>query len=229
VVIPFVANGVLTAKWGSTTQTYQVLELRIYETPNSWDKRNGALAELTKGKRNVYGRFAQQASKLLAKNKPRVFMITPIQGARYGDQEQQRVLREFEERFGVVETVIREFGGVAIRIDREQPLDELVARIKREIRDAIFLIADLTDERPSCYFEAGFAEALGKPVIYIASKNSVMKPGIATKVHFDIHMNVQFFTNTKELHEKLKAVVEKNRSKLFRDGDSEENDKTIIK
>ena len=33
VVLPFVSKGVIAAKWGKTTQTYQVLELRIYETP----------------------------------------------------------------------------------------------------------------------------------------------------------------------------------------------------
>ena len=33
---------------------------------------------------------------------------------------------------------------------------------------------------------------------YVASKESVIKPGTATKIHFDIHMNVHFFTNHKE-------------------------------
>jgi nucleoside 2-deoxyribosyltransferase len=142
-------------------------------------------------------------------------MITPIQGAKHGDQEQQRILKEFDSRFEIVEGVISQFGGVAIRIDREQALEDLVARIKKEIRGALFLVADLTDERQSCYFEAGFAEALGKPVIYIASMNSVMKPGTPTKIHFDIHMNVQFFTNLVELKDKLTAVIEKNHAKLF--------------
>ena len=32
IVIPFISNGVITAKWGSKVQSYQVLELRIYET-----------------------------------------------------------------------------------------------------------------------------------------------------------------------------------------------------
>ncbi len=111
----------------------------------------------------------------------------PIQGDRYGTQSDQTVYREYNERFARIESVLQEFACVAIRIDKEQALSGLVDRIKEEIRRARFVVADLTDERPSCYFEVGYAEALGRPVIPIASKESVMSPGVKTKVHFDIH------------------------------------------
>lgn len=215
VVIPFVSKGVITAKWGRTTQSYQVLELRIFETDTAWDKRTGPLADLIKRKRNQFPRFKERAQKLLGKNSPRVFVIMPIQGEKHGTQEDQRVYREYDERFVAVEAVVAEFGGVAIRIDKEHPLEDLVARIKKEIRDAAFIVADLTDERPSCYFEAGFAEALPRHVVYVASKQSVLKPGAPTKIHFDIHMSVHFFTNHKELREKLKSAIEKNRATLL--------------
>jgi hypothetical protein len=223
VVLPFVATGVITAKWGSKTQSYQVLELRIYETPTVWDKRTGPLNELLKRKRNQWGRFETKAQKLLGKNKPRVFVVMPIQGEKHGTQEDQRVYREFDERFEAIETVVAGIGGVAIRIDKEHPLEDLVSRIKKEIRDASFVIADLTDERPSCYFEAGFAEALSRPIIYMASKQSVMKPGTPTKIHFDVHMNVHFFTNHKELKEKLTEAVQKNKEQLL-SSDSQDGD-----
>ena len=113
--------------------------------------------------------------------------------------------------------MISEAGAVAIRIDKEHALEDLVGRIKKEIRGAQFVVADLTDERPSCYFEAGFAEALGKSVIYVASKQSVAKPGSKTVIHFDIHMNMNYFTNHDELKEKLSSSIEKNRHKLFED------------
>lgn len=215
VVIPFVSKGVITAKWGRTTQSYQVLELRIFETDTAWDKRTGPLADLIKRKRNQFPRFRERAQKLLGKNSPRVFVIMPIQGEKHGTQEDQRVYREYDERFVAVETVVAGFGGVAIRIDKEHPLEDLVARIKKEIRDAAFIVADLTDERPSCYFEAGFAEALPRHVVYVASKQSVLKPGTPTKIHFDIHMSVHFFTNHKELREKLTSAIEKNRATLL--------------
>ena len=217
IVLPFVASGVITSKWGDKVQSYQVLELRIYETKEPWDKRKGALNEQIKGKKNLSKRFFDRASKLLSTNKPKVFVITPIQGEKHGDQEQQRILKEYDERFETMERVIAEAGGVAIRIDKEHALEDLVGRIKREIRGAAFLIADLTDERPSCYFEAGYAEALGKSVIYVASKQSVARPGTKTNIHFDIHMNMNFFTNHQELAEKISSSITKNHKKLFGD------------
>lgn len=81
------------------------------------------------------------------------------------------------------------------------------------------VVADLTDERPSCYFEVGYAEALGKHVVFLASRESVINPGDDTRIHFDIHQNVQFFTNHDELAEKLRAVLEANRSELLDQSD----------
>ncbi len=168
---------------------------------------------------NLFSRFEKRAQKLLSKNKARVFVVMPIQGEKHGDQEDQRVYREYDERFQAVEKVLGKFDCVAIRIDKEHPLEDLVGRIKKEIRDAAFIVADLTDERQSCYFEAGYAEALPRPVIYIASKHSVLKAGTPTKIHFDVHMNVHFFSNHSELQGKLRDAVEKNRKMLLPEGD----------
>jgi hypothetical protein len=56
------------------------------------------------------------------------------------------------------------------------------AIIEDEIRRCRFLIADLSDDNPGAYWEAGFAEGLGKPVIYIsrAKDGKLMK-----HTHFD--------------------------------------------
>lgn len=219
IVLPFIANGVITAKWGKKVQTYQVLELRIYETKALWNKKSGTvIADIIKGKKNLYNRFATKAESLLSTKKPKVFVITPIQGEKHGDQEQQRIFKEYDQRFAAVEEVVSEAGAIAIRIDKEHALEDLVGRIKKEIRSAQFVVADLTDERPSCYFEAGYAEALGRKVIYVASKQSVAKPGSKTVIHFDIHMNMNYFTNHEELKEKLSNAIEKNRESLFAEG-----------
>lgn len=216
IALPFLKTGTIVAKWGNSIQSYQALEVRIYETEGKWDKKSGSLTAIIKNKRNKWAKFEQQAQKLISAEQFRVFIVMPIQGEKFGDQDQKRIYKEYDRRFETIEKVIRSFGGVSIRIDKECPLDEVVARIKQEIRKAKFIVADLTDERPSCYFEAGFAEALGKNVIYIASKQSIVKPGTQTKIHFDIHKNIQQFTDNDELEEKLNDSIVKNKKNLLK-------------
>ena len=216
VMLPFLSSGVVTASWGKQELTYQVLEVRIYRTENLYDKKKKVSLEDFVGKaKNLSKAFEKKAERLLGRSKARVFIVMPIQGEKLGNQEEQRIYREFDERFEELETALGKLGCVAIRIDKEHALEDLVGRIKSEIKQSQFVIADLTDERPSCYFEAGYAEALGRKVIYISSKQSVMKPGVNTKIHFDIHMNVLFFSNHEEMCSKVKAAVEKNKDILF--------------
>jgi len=215
-VIPFVQNGIIRARWGSKTQSYQVLELRVFGTKTAWHKPSGIPLDKFIGKaRNRFATFERRAKALLGVEVPRVFVIMPIQGEQFGTQDQQRIWREFDARFEAIEKLLGQENAVAIRIDKEHTLDELVRRIKEEIERSTFVIADLTDERPSCYFEAGYAEALKKPIIFVASKESVVNPKTDTRIHFDIHRNVNFFTNNKELKEKLRGAIDKNRAKLF--------------
>ena len=49
------------------------------------------------------------------------------------------------------------------------------------IRDAAFVIADLTHDNRGAYWEAGYAEGLGKPVIYTCKREKFEKDGS----HFD--------------------------------------------
>jgi len=124
-------------------------------------------------------------------------------------------LKEYDERFDALEEVLGDLDCYAIRIDKEAPLEGLVDRIKEEISKANFVVADLTDERPSCYFEVGYADALQLPIIYIASKQSVMAPGTDTHIHFDIHKNINWFTNHQELKDKIDQAFKKNKDKLL--------------
>jgi hypothetical protein len=56
------------------------------------------------------------------------------------------------------------------------------AVIEDEIRRCRFLIADLSDDNAGAYWEAGFAEGLGKPVIYICCEKT---DGVPKVTHFD--------------------------------------------
>jgi hypothetical protein len=214
-IVPFLETSTMTTKWGSKTKRRQVLELRVYRTQTRFDKKKGVpFDEFIKSKKNIYATLEKRAKSQVGPT-TRVFVVMPIQGEKYGDQDQQRIYKEYDDRFDAIEEVLGDLDCYAIRIDKEAPLDGLVDRVKEEIRRANFVLADLTDERQSCYFEVGYAEALGVPVIYTASKQSVVNPGTETKIHFDIHKSINFFTNHDELKEKIRRAFDKNKEKLL--------------
>ena len=67
------------------------------------------------------------------------------------------------------------------RLDEEPKAGLIDDRLRDAIRSSRFLVADLSDENPGAYWEAGYAEGLGKPVIYTCARN--VWQGKAT--HFD--------------------------------------------
>ena len=64
------------------------------------------------------------------------------------------------------------------RIDDSAFVGPITERIHDNIRLAEFVVADLTHERPNVYYEIGYANALGKPVLLIAQAG--------TPIHFDL-------------------------------------------
>jgi len=216
-VISFLNSSTIKENWGSKAHSYQVYELKIYKTKTKYSKKTGKkIEEFLKGVQNTYYSFEKRAKQLLHKDDYRVFINMPIQGKELGSQNEQRIFKEFDSRFNKIKDILSNYNAVAIRIDKEFPLEQLVARIKSEIETASFMICDLTEERPSCYFEAGYAEAIKKKVIYIASEFSIIDTTKKTNIHFDIHMNVNFFSNIVEMASKIVNVIEKNKETLFK-------------
>ena len=79
-------------------------------------------------------------------------------------------------------------------------------RLRMEIQTSRFLIADLTHENAGAYWEAGYAEGLGKPVIYTCEK----KKFEASKTHFDTnhHLTVPWDPDqSQEVSRELKATI----------------------
>jgi hypothetical protein len=67
------------------------------------------------------------------------------------------------------------------RLDDEPEAGMIDQRLRVEIRRARFLICDLTDRNAGAYWEGGFAEGLGLPVIYTCEE-SKLDP---MHLHFD--------------------------------------------
>ena len=79
---------------------------------------------------------------------------------------------------GVINPVLTAAGYLVKRIDEVQNGDEINEQVRNEILGSALIFADLSQERPNCYYEAGYAHALGKPVILTARTG--------TEIHFDL-------------------------------------------
>ena len=82
----------------------------------------------------------------------------------------------------VVKPAVRDDIGYDVVDMRDVSQAGVIDNIMRiQIRDAAFVIADLTHDNHGAYWEAGYAEGLGKPVIYICEQTKFDKE----KSHFD--------------------------------------------
>ena len=81
---------------------------------------------------------------------------------------------------------VKDTGFELYRLDDRPEAGLIDARLRNEIRNCRFLIADLSHANAGSYWEAGYAEGLGKPVIYTCEKSVFEgKSALAAKPHFD--------------------------------------------
>lgn len=76
--------------------------------------------------------------------------------------------RPFDEGFA---PALEATGYAPYRVDRAQHNNKIDFEIMAQIRRSKVLIADATGTRPSVYYEAGFAEGLGIPVLWCCCKD----------------------------------------------------------
>lgn len=120
----------------------------------------------------------------------------------FGDVELDRIYKDhFKD--GVAAT-----GFDLKRVDEGQPAGLIDDRLRVEIRQCRFLIADLTHQNRGAYWEAGFAEGLGKPVIYTCRKDVFEDKVEGT--HFDTNHHLTVSWEPDKLDdavERLKATI----------------------
>ena len=72
---------------------------------------------------------------------------------------------------GGIKAIEKEVGFNMFRVDKTHFIDEKICdKIITEIKKSRFLIADVTGHRQAVYFEAGYAMAMGLPVIWTCKK-----------------------------------------------------------
>jgi hypothetical protein len=108
---------------------------------------------------------------------------------------------DFEDiyQFGIYAPV-RRLGYVCEKVDESAFTGNIVERITEGIKNADFVIADLSLERPNVYLEIGFAWGLKKPVILVAREGQ--------RLHFDVsHHKCLFYRTIGKLSESLERMI----------------------
>lgn len=98
----------------------------------------------------------------------------------------------------VIKPIINAHDFIIERADEITSSGPVTGIITKAIVRASIIIADLTSERPNCYYEVGFAHALGKPVIILAQEG--------TTRHFDISVHQWLYWKS---YEDLKPKFER--------------------
>lgn len=103
-------------------------------------------------------------------------------------------------------TAVGETGFTLRRIDERPPAGSIINRMRVEIQRSRFRVAELTGDNPGVYWEAGFAEGLGRPVIYTAEKGH--------ETHFDTSQLQTVFWSEDTLTETCQELKDTIRATL---------------
>lgn len=101
-----------------------------------------------------------------------------------------------------IKPAITEAGYKAYRVDTEPHIDRIDAKIVAEIKNSLFVVAEVTQHKHGVYFEAGYALGRNLPVIWCVQKDDL------ANVHFDTRQyNHIVWESADELKEKLYDTI----------------------
>jgi hypothetical protein len=119
---------------------------------------------------------------------------------KFGDADLNAVLEN------VFKPSVKLAGFDLFKLDDEPRAGLIDDRLRVEIQSSDFLIADLTHANNGAYWEAGYAEGLGKPVIYTCEKEKFD----SQKTHFDTNHHLTVLWDKiapEQAGDKLKATI----------------------
>lgn len=108
-----------------------------------------------------------------------------------------------------IRPAIEAAGLKSIRVDKISVDGTITDEIINSIQRCMVVVADLTGERPNCYYEVGFAHASGRPVVLTIRKGE--------KIHFDLVTRQFLIWDTKrklkaELEDRIKRILTTSRA-----------------
>ncbi len=95
--------------------------------------------------------------------------------------------------------------------DKDYP-ETVMEKAFGEIRKSMFIIVDITNLRPSVFYEAGFARGIGKPVFYVCSQSfrDELKEGNKELEFYSKQYKIRFYKNFLDLRKDVITIIEAN-------------------
>jgi nucleoside 2-deoxyribosyltransferase len=101
-----------------------------------------------------------------------------------------------------IKPAINDAGYKSCRYENKRQLDKINEKIITEIKNSLFVVAEVSEKKQTVYFEAGYAMGRNLPVIWCAKKN------ILESVHFDTkHYNHISWNSPNDLRDKLYDMI----------------------
>lgn len=128
-------------------------------------------------------------------SKPSIFVAMPF------DEKMDDVFH-----YGI-QGAVKTSGFLCERADLSSFTGDILQWVKRRIKDASIVIADLTTANPNVYLEVGYAWGCGKPTILLSQDTDDLK--------FDVKsQRCLVYKNIKQLEEKLKSELNNLRTEI---------------
>lgn len=113
-----------------------------------------------------------------------------------------------EERYLKYKEAVKKTGFILECVTVNQPAGLIDDNIRVKITTSRFLLAELTGKNVNVYWEAGFAEGLGKPVIYICDKECFKDSKFDTNHRLTIMWDVNNENlSAKHLKDTIRATI----------------------
>ena len=113
----------------------------------------------------------------------------------YGDRTLDRLVKDH------FRPAVAETGFVLRRLDDDPRAGLLDDQLRVEIQSSRFLIVDLTNKNAGAYWEAGYAEGLGKPVIFTCEASRFHEDS-----HFDTNHHLHVLWTERDVEAAMKQL-----------------------
>lgn len=130
----------------------------------------------------------------------------------------------------IIEPICKEFSLTPIRIDKLPHNGSITEEILNYLKNSALVISDITDHNPNCFYESGFRNAIGKPLIFVKNKGVSIPFDISTIR--TLEYNLTDLDEVEKLKQALKDTIgtldfDSNTSSIKNDTSSETNNKIL--